>query len=456
MTKETKKRGLIVHLGFTGLMIIFSMILTMAAGEILLRIVYRDAGTTTMKGPGGESFIHAYSSDIHMRGPRAMGPKKPGVDRILILGDSITFGWGISEWKDIYAHRLLKMLNKDGEKFEIFTDAYSGREINDHLDVMKKIIDDVDPDIVVYQWYVNDLEIIKERKGIENKNLFWRAFPFHSELKKLSYLYYFFDSTLAIFISSSDMGYEEAMLIRYGEKTHEWDRFRFVFHEWASIATSRAKRTILMLYPHPPIIPDSPLKSFYERMKKICGPNVLSFPGYASLKSVGHNMDEPESYYGKVRKTFDSEHNTGSLARWQNIYIKKGGYKMTFRLKTSDVIDTPIATIEIKSHGKIIARQNVSGSDFTQQNKWQEFTIPFVVTEKLDKSIEFEVIYLGGADLSLERVQLPVDYGIEVFDLTTDLTGFNSYVSLFDAHPNEKAHNIMAQALYRQITGRDL
>lgn len=437
-------------------MIIFSTILALSAGEILLRIVYRDAGTTTMKGPGGESFIHKYSSDIHMRGPRATGPKKPEVERILILGDSITFGWGVRDWEDVYTHRLLKMLNKDGEKFEIFTDADSGREINDHLDTMKKIIDDVDPDIIVYQWYVNDLEIIKNRKGSVNNNLFWRAYPLHSELKKLSYLYYFIDNRLAIFVSGSDIGYEDFMLRRYEGKGREWARFRILFHDWASIATSHARRTIIMLYPHPPIIANSPLKSLYERMIKISGPNTLSFPGYTNAKRVGHNINETNSYYGQIRKAFAAENSPGSLARWQNLYLKKGGYKMTFRLKTSDVIDKPIALIEITSHGKIIASLRVSAADFAQRNKWEDFALPFDVTDNLDTSVGFEIKYLGGADLSLERERLPVNYGIETFDLTAALTGFNSYVSLFDAHPNQQAHKIMAQELYKHIMNENL
>ena len=40
---------------------------------------------------------------------------------------------------------------------------------------------------------------------------------------------------------------------------------------------------------------------------------------------------------------------------------------------------------------------------------------------------------------------MPVDYGFTVVDLTERLNSFNTHASMFDAHPNERAHAVMAQ-----------
>jgi len=438
------------HAMFMLAMLGLCLALTVTAGEIFLRVVYRDAGSKTQGAPGGEEFLYEFSEKGY-RGPRVKGPKKPGVRRILILGDSITYGWGLSDWKDLYPYRLREMLNTGGERFEIASFAHSGREIDKHLEILDQTMTELQPDIVVYQWYVNDLEINGKHRRPVNKNLFWRAYPSHKELKRLSFLYHFLDNRLAVLVPRSGQTYAEYLLDHYGGQGKEWIRFRHTFHDWATLATSEAEKVILMLYPYPPATENGPLRSLYTRMRKISGASVLRFPGYTSLRQIGENVKDRDSFFGVVRAAREQSPGAGTLASWPNIRLNRGRHEMTFWLKAGAPSEGRVAVIDINHEGVSLARMDIPGPSLDPPGTWKKFTLSFDVKEKLAQNIAFNVRRLGGADISFDRAELPVDYGIEALDLTPKLAAFNTYVSLFDAHPNARAHNAMAEALYQSI-----
>ena len=62
----------------------------------------------------------------------ASGPKRPGIIRILVQGDSITYGVGVSDYKELYPYQLLKKLNAEGEKYEMLSIGVPGRETDGH------------------------------------------------------------------------------------------------------------------------------------------------------------------------------------------------------------------------------------------------------------------------------------------------------------------------------------
>src|SRR4029453_7117181 len=89
---------------FTALL--FSLLLFLATGEAALRFIYRDAGRHTLGGPGGRPFDHLAIGPEELRGRRDTGPKRVGVPRIMVLGDSITYGQGVHDWHDTWPERL--------------------------------------------------------------------------------------------------------------------------------------------------------------------------------------------------------------------------------------------------------------------------------------------------------------------------------------------------------------
>lgn len=62
--------------------------------QLFLRIVLGDGGRTTFGAPGNKVFEHLFSNE-GSRGPVLKKPIGSGLTRILIQGDSITWGIGV-------------------------------------------------------------------------------------------------------------------------------------------------------------------------------------------------------------------------------------------------------------------------------------------------------------------------------------------------------------------------
>jgi len=89
--------------------------------------------------------------------------KGPNTTRILILGDSITFGFGIKENKDIYYNLLEEELNArakssgSDKSFEVIGIAAPGYNTYTELSLLKKKGIKYDPDLVIFAYCLNDM-----------------------------------------------------------------------------------------------------------------------------------------------------------------------------------------------------------------------------------------------------------------------------------------------------------
>ena len=85
--------------------------------------------------------------------------KKPGVTRVLMLGDSLTLGWGVPE-EETTSRLLERLLNKDGDgSFEVINTGVgnynTSMEVTSFLTRGYKL----HPDIVILNYFVNDAEV---------------------------------------------------------------------------------------------------------------------------------------------------------------------------------------------------------------------------------------------------------------------------------------------------------
>ena len=230
---------------------VLAVALALVVCEVALRVLFRDGGRTTLGGPGGAEFEYLYADGKSLRGPLATGPKAPGVTRLMVMGDSITWGQGVKDWNDTYPMRALRALNANGPRYDLAVYAYPGKEIDTHLATIAKSIAEVAPDIVVYQWYSNDVEISKNARPRSHRA--WRTWPLHETLRAWSYLYFTLDFTLDRVVPGDGRGYAQYLEEDYAEGTPGWTAFARTFHDWAAYATGYAQRTIVMLYPMVPL-----------------------------------------------------------------------------------------------------------------------------------------------------------------------------------------------------------
>jgi hypothetical protein len=238
------------RLVFAVVAFLLAIVVALVLAEIALRIVYRDAGTRTAGGPGGGPFAYVYNGgEAIVRWPEPpKGPKRPGIMRVVIQGDSVTWGQGVRNWYDLYPERLLERLNSQAERYEVTVFALPGREIMSHLAGLQSYPETLAPDVLVYQWYVNDIEVEKAHRP-DSASAPWRAWSGHDWTRQHSYLYFFLDDRLRLLVPGGERSYPEYMLREYAPGTRGWELFREQFDEWAALAKVRAPRTIVMLYP---------------------------------------------------------------------------------------------------------------------------------------------------------------------------------------------------------------
>ena len=80
--------------------------------------------------------------------------KAPGTYRIVVVGDSFTYGNGIRN-DERYTEILQKGLP---DSFEVLNFGTAGANTPQHLDTIANVVLPLKPDFVILQWYVNDVE----------------------------------------------------------------------------------------------------------------------------------------------------------------------------------------------------------------------------------------------------------------------------------------------------------
>jgi lysophospholipase L1-like esterase len=104
---------------------------------------------------------------------REVPPKSPGVCRIIVLGDSLTWGPGLPE-SERYSAVLESLLQQEGQPVEVLNFALAGAPTTIERDTLLKHMDAVQPDLVVFGWCINDTQPksqdwCPEREAFEKK-----------------------------------------------------------------------------------------------------------------------------------------------------------------------------------------------------------------------------------------------------------------------------------------------
>jgi lysophospholipase L1-like esterase len=106
------------------------------------------------------------------RGPEVPVKKPPSVFRILMLGDSITYGNAVA-WNETFSHFLEQELNAAGAetRFEVLNLGVSGYNTRQELATLRQLGLQFAPDLVVLNVCLNDSDPVKEivRSGLRNR-----------------------------------------------------------------------------------------------------------------------------------------------------------------------------------------------------------------------------------------------------------------------------------------------
>jgi len=182
MSKKSKSREIVFAIVF----IFIATAVTLAIGEIALRIIasrhliyniemVKYAKELKMRDPKGEvSHVHRPSRSAKLmgvtislnslgdRGPELQNPKPANDKRILVMGSSITMGWGVP-YEKIFTSAAAEMLNSNkpfgaSNSFEIVNAGIGNYNTHFQYKLFERQYPVVKPDMVVLHYFISDVQ----------------------------------------------------------------------------------------------------------------------------------------------------------------------------------------------------------------------------------------------------------------------------------------------------------
>ena len=409
-----------------GLALLLAGALFLLTGEVTLRILYRDGGSRTLGGPGNHSFEHLTIGREALRGRRDVGPHRPDVPRLMVLGDSITSGQGVHDWHNTWPKLLATTLEREGHALRAGDVRQPGQDMPTHLQELEHWGPVVRPDVLLYQWYVNDIEVMSHRP---DETRAWQWWAGHAWLRQKSYLYYFLDQRAQALLPSPDRSYVDYILQDFHPGAAEWTEFERCFHAFAVRAAETARRRIMILYPQVPYRDRYPLQSVHDLMKTLASPHLLSIPPTAWIRSAG-TMDSdaaaPWSLASRVTPglpaTFVETREylvVPGVLRAQVVASVPELADASAAIGTLDLVDA--ATGETVASGRITAQGGMRG--------YQTLNVTLDVPGTEPRRLRLRVATAGKDGWSLASLGLEVDDSFEVVDLAEPLNRFNTHAS---------------------------
>jgi hypothetical protein len=135
---------------------LFVLAVSLIAAEYAARLIFRDARSSGRAGDfvatrgGGPAIV---ANHLGFR-EREIPPKSAGRYRIVVVGDSFTWGQGIQAGER-FSNLVEGFL---GPQYEVFNFGRPGNNLPEHLDVLEEALR-VSPDFVLLQLYINDFEM---------------------------------------------------------------------------------------------------------------------------------------------------------------------------------------------------------------------------------------------------------------------------------------------------------
>ena len=420
--------------------LLVSLLIFLASGEAALRVIYRDRGRATLGGPGGQPFEHLYIKNEE-RGRLDTGPRRPGITRLMVIGDSISWGLGVRDWSAIWTEQLARALEQKRAPVEMAVLAEPGRDMWEHYAVLQEWGSRVQPDVLIYQWYVNDIEVVEHRPRYRRA---WQQWSQHDRARNWSYLYFFLDHMASWRLPLPERSYGDYILQDFVPGTYAWAEFERAFHSFATRAREIAPTRLMVLYPQVPFRDRYPMQPVHDRMKAVASPHQLSIPPAGLVPVAGTLEPRPDAAWKQVVRVAAGV--AGPVIETRDYYVSEGTLGLDLRLMCDIPPSGPaVLAIEAVDHvtNEVVGRGTATLD--VQARDWQRLPVKIDIRGTSGHSVRFRLVSPGALALSVASIDIPVDYGFTVVDLTEPLNTFNTHASMFDAHPNERAHAVMAQ-----------
>ena len=267
---KIERRSIVRSIRIYAIIVAASLIAAFGIAEIYLRVAYADGlSFGAHRGP----FVARFERDFQFnrydgpsRGPEVTGPKDEHTVRILVQGDSITWGQGVKREDELFPSVLAERLRSAGEEVEVAVLARPGREIDGHLEQIGKWGAAIAPDIIIYQWFINDVEIDKTHRP--ERGRLWRQLLFPGIVTRYSYLWFLLEYRTET--AADGEPYETYVLQHFGKGSEGWDLFAEQFRAWAAEAKRLTPNVVVAFYPYLLDPPEFPMLEFHGWLAELC------------------------------------------------------------------------------------------------------------------------------------------------------------------------------------------
>lgn len=133
-----------------------------ALAEGAARALHQRPWYDDLIGRQAASARYDYQTDLFgLRGPFHPEPKAEDTRRVLVLGDSFTFGFGIPESEDVFPARLEERLGKRPPvpgiaRYQVRNGGIAGSLTSDWLYLWNRVGRDFEPDVVLIVFFLRD------------------------------------------------------------------------------------------------------------------------------------------------------------------------------------------------------------------------------------------------------------------------------------------------------------
>jgi lysophospholipase L1-like esterase len=229
------------------------------------RLVKRESANRAMGHehvPNSRAWLMGTDVTINSRGlrnPEVAAAREPGVRRIVVLGDSLTFGWGVSE-AETYPRTLERLLNQSGRRYDVINAGVGNYNTAQEVAWFRERGLVYEPDEVVLGFYINDAE----------------PTPHRSEgwLASRSYLYVVLASSWDALQRQLGMkkGYVEYYADLYHESNPGWRACQEALEQLAAMCRARNIRLTVAMLPELHDVEDTyPFRFVHDKVAAVLG-----------------------------------------------------------------------------------------------------------------------------------------------------------------------------------------
>ena len=180
--------------------------------------------------------------------------KPPGIRRIVVLGDSVSEGYGV-EWKHVFAHVLQAQL---GDGVEVINLAAGGLNTRQELHLLEREGLVYQPDLVIVNFVLNDADFDSTREGAErylaekNSQIGILGLPISPGLKQLfksSALIYFVKERVELLKGRLVDGDAPDYFSHLWAKEENREKVRTAFRKLAALQAERRFEVVVIIWP---------------------------------------------------------------------------------------------------------------------------------------------------------------------------------------------------------------